>query len=78
METACRQTDGLGLQNAADLSKLIGWNKKYGIIFLRISSEMLPFASHKYGYSLDFSKDVLVEARRLRVWRQGGHARPLS
>lgn len=58
----------LGLQNAADLSKLIRWNEKYGIRFLRISSEMFPFASHKkYGYNLDFAKDVLAAAGRLAM-----------
>ena len=53
----------LGLANARDLIKLIHWNEKYGIKFLRISSEIFPFASHaKYGYDLDFAKDVLAEA----------------
>jgi len=58
----------LGLQNAADLAKLIRWNEKYGIKFLRISSEMFPFASHKkYGYDLNFAKDVLAEAGKLAM-----------
>lgn len=58
----------LGLQNAKDLSKLIEWNERYGIKFLRISSEMFPFASHPvYGYDLDFAKPVLEEAGKLAM-----------
>lgn len=53
----------LGFTNSKDLVKLIRWNEKYGIKFLRISSEMFPFASHKeYGYSLEFAKEPLKEA----------------
>ena len=58
----------LGLANAWDLCKLIKWNEKYAIKFLRISSGMFPFASHaKYGYSLDFAKEPLAEAGRLAM-----------
>lgn len=42
---------------------MLRWNDKYGIKFLRLSSEMFPFASHaEYGYTLDFAADVLAEA----------------
>jgi UV DNA damage endonuclease len=58
----------LGLQNARDLSKMIEWNEKYQIRFLRVSSEMFPFASHaKYGYDLDFAYPVLREAGNLAM-----------
>jgi UV DNA damage endonuclease len=57
----------LGLANARDLAKLIIWNEKFGIKFLRISSEMFPFASHaEYGYRLaPFASGVLAEAGRV-------------
>lgn len=57
----------LGLANARDLVKLIRWNDKYGIKFMRLSSEMFPFASHKeYGYKLaPFAAEVLAEAGRV-------------
>lgn len=59
--------EALGLANAGDLVKLIRWNDKYGIKFMRLSSEMFPFASHKeYGYKLaPFASDVLAEAGRV-------------
>lgn len=43
---------------------MIRWNHKYGINFMRLSSEMFPFASHEeHGYSLaPFASDVLAEA----------------
>lgn len=48
--------------------KLIRWNEKYGIKFLRISSEMFPFASHeKYGYTLEFAEEPLKEAGRVAM-----------
>lgn len=60
--------ESLGLANALDLSKMIRWNEKYEIKFLRISSEMFPFASHeKYGYSLDFAAEPLKEAGELAM-----------
>ncbi|KAJ5227555.1 uncharacterized protein N7469_007561 [Penicillium citrinum] len=59
--------ESLGLANAGDLVKLIRWNDKYGIKFMRLSSEMFPFASHKeYGYKLTpFASEVLGEAGRV-------------
>ncbi|RAL17006.1 UV-endonuclease UVE-1 [Aspergillus homomorphus CBS 101889] len=59
--------EALGLANARDLLKLIRWNDKYGIKFMRLSSEMFPFASHKeYGYKLEpFASEVLGEVGRL-------------
>lgn len=55
--------ESLGLVNARDLIKLIRWNDRYGIKFMRLSSEMFPFASHKeYGYKLEpFASEVLAE-----------------
>ncbi|KAF4589663.1 putative UV-endonuclease UVE-1 [Ophiocordyceps camponoti-floridani] len=57
----------LGVANAADIPKMLRWNDKYGIKFMRLSSEMFPFASHKeHGYKLaPFASDVLAEAGRV-------------
>ncbi|KAI0398949.1 UV-endonuclease UvdE-domain-containing protein [Xylaria palmicola] len=57
----------LGLANARDIVKMIRWNDKYGIKFMRLSSEMFPFASHEeYGYKLaPFASEVLAEAGRV-------------
>lgn len=56
----------LGLQNSADLAELIQWNEDNGIRFLRVSSEMFPFASHKeHGYDLAFADDALKHAGEL-------------
>jgi UV DNA damage endonuclease len=57
----------LGLANARDIIKMIRWNDKYGIKFMRLSSEMFPFASHEeYGYKLaPFASEVLAEAGKL-------------
>ncbi|KAL4811945.1 UV-endonuclease UvdE-domain-containing protein [Aspergillus spinulosporus] len=59
--------EALGLANARDLLKLIRWNDRYGIKFMRLSSEMFPFASHKeYGYKLaPFASETLSEVGRL-------------
>jgi UV DNA damage endonuclease len=57
----------LGLANARDIVKMLRWNEKYGIKFMRLSSEMFPFASHaEYGYKLaPFAAQVLAEAGRV-------------
>ena len=41
---------------------MIRWNDRYGIRFLRLSSEMFPFASHEeYGYKLaPFASETLA------------------
>lgn len=46
---------------------MVRWNDKYGIKFLRLSSEMFPFASHDdYGYKLaPFAADTLAEAGKV-------------
>lgn len=56
--------EALGVANARDIIKMLRWNDKYGIKFLRLSSEIFPFASHDvYGYSLaPFASEVLAEA----------------
>jgi UV DNA damage endonuclease len=42
------------------------WNYEYGIKFMRLSSEMFTFASHKkYGYDLEYAAEVLEEAGRV-------------
>ncbi|KAK2002613.1 UV damage endonuclease UvdE [Colletotrichum falcatum] len=57
----------LGLANARDIPKMLRWNEKYGIKFMRLSSEMFPFASHEeYGYPLAlFAADALAEAGKV-------------
>ncbi len=54
----------IGLANARDIVKMLRWNDKYGIKFMRLSSEMFPFASHeKYGYKLaPFASEILANA----------------
>jgi UV DNA damage endonuclease len=43
--------------------ELLEWNERFGIRFMRISSEMFPFASHpELGYSLEFAKPELEAA----------------
>ncbi|EEP79753.1 UV-damage endonuclease [Uncinocarpus reesii 1704] len=53
----------LGLANVRDTIKMLRWNDRYGIRFMRLSSEMFPFASHlEYGYRLaPFASEVLAE-----------------
>ena len=57
----------LGLSNARDIVKMIRWNHRFGIKFMRLSSEMFPFASHhEYGYSLaPFAAETLAEAGKV-------------
>ncbi|KAI6354376.1 hypothetical protein MCOR25_008635 [Pyricularia grisea] len=54
----------LGLANARDIDKMLRWNERYGIRFMRLSSEMFPFASHEeHGYKLaPFASEVLADA----------------
>ncbi|KAI0672143.1 UV-endonuclease UvdE [Trametes maxima] len=53
----CRE---LGKKNADDLARLIQWNEDNNIRFLRVSSELFPFASHeKYGYTLEYAEKEL-------------------
>lgn len=57
----------LGIANAKDVVKMLRWNDKYGIRFMRLSSEMFPFASHEeYGGRLgEFAGDVLGEVGKV-------------
>lgn len=57
----------LGLANARDIVKMIRWNDKYGIKFMRLSSEMFPFASHpEHGYKLTpFASEPLAAAGKV-------------
>ena len=59
--------EALGLANARDIPKMLRWNDRYGIKFMRLSSEMFPFASHDvYGYKLaPFASEALEEAGRV-------------
>lgn len=55
------------MANARDILKMLRWNDRYGIKFMRLSSEMFPFASHEeYGYKLaPFASEVLEEVGKL-------------
>jgi UV DNA damage endonuclease len=55
--------ESLGLANTRDVVKILRRNDRYGIKFMRLSSEMFPFASHEtYGYKLaPFASEVLTE-----------------
>ena len=55
------------MANVRDLPKMFRWNDKYGIKFMRLSSEMFPFASHaEYGYKLaPFASEAVAEAGRV-------------
>ncbi|KAH7202310.1 UV-endonuclease UvdE-domain-containing protein [Fusarium oxysporum] len=66
-ERGLKYVQELGLANARDIVKMIRWNVKYGIRFMRLSSEMFPFASHpEHGYKLaPFASEVLAEAGRV-------------
>lgn len=46
---------------------MLRWNDRYGIKFMRLSSEMFPFASHdEYGYKLaPFAAETLAEAGKV-------------
>ncbi|KLU91704.1 UV-damage endonuclease [Magnaporthiopsis poae ATCC 64411] len=57
----------LGVANARDIVKMVRWNERYGIRFMRLSSEMFPFASHhEHGYRLaPFASEVLAEAGKV-------------
>lgn len=56
----------LALQNVTDLATLIRWNAENTIHFMRISSDMFPFASHSvHGYTLAFADEELKEAGRV-------------
>lgn len=59
--------ESLGLANARDVVKMLRWNDRYNIKFLRLSSEMFPFASHPdYGYKLaPFASEVLAEVGKV-------------
>jgi len=52
----------LSIQNLKDLLVILHWNKDHGIRFMRLSSDLFPFATHEeYGYSLDFADDLLKQ-----------------
>ncbi|KFX90199.1 hypothetical protein O988_08296 [Pseudogymnoascus sp. VKM F-3808] len=59
-----RYVEEIGLANVRDISRMLRWNDKYGIRFMRLSSDMFPFASHEvHGYKLaPFAADALAEA----------------
>jgi UV DNA damage endonuclease len=62
-----KYVEELGLANARDIIKMVRWNDKYGIKFMRLSSEMFPFASHEeYGYKLEpFAANTLAEVGKV-------------
>nr|POE65912.1 uv-damage endonuclease [Quercus suber] len=67
-----RYLEQICLANVYDLPKMLRWNDRYNIKFLRLSSEMFPFASHpEYGYPLaPFAAEALAEVGKLGSPRQ--------
>jgi UV DNA damage endonuclease len=67
IERGQKYVEAIGLANARDVIKMLRWNHKYGIKFLRLSSEMFPFASHEeYGYKLaPFAAETLAEVGKV-------------
>jgi UV DNA damage endonuclease len=50
----------LALKNLNDLMTILEWNKENNILFMRLSSDMFPFASHaEHGYDLNFADALL-------------------
>jgi UV DNA damage endonuclease len=50
----------LSIQNLKDLLTILKWNKENGVYFMRMSSEMFPFASHpEHGYDIVYAKEYL-------------------
>lgn len=75
----------LALENLKDLLKILYWNKENGVSFLRLSSDIFPFASHKdYMYSLDFADEILkkigkfVKTNNMRLTMHPGQYTLLS
>lgn len=66
-ELGQRYLESVCLANVKDISKMLRWNEKYNIRFMRLSSEMFPFASHaEYGYNLaPFASQALAEAGKV-------------
>ncbi|KAI4675171.1 UV-damage endonuclease [Alternaria novae-zelandiae] len=62
-----KYVEEIGLANARDIIKMVRWNDRYGIKFMRLSSEIFPFASHdEYGYKLEpFAAETLREAGKV-------------
>ena len=53
----------LAIQNCKDILTMLKWNKEHNIFFMRLSSEIFPFATHpQHGYSIDFAESYLKEA----------------
>ncbi|KAI9144846.1 UV-endonuclease UvdE-domain-containing protein [Paraphysoderma sedebokerense] len=53
----------IAIRNVNDLVKLIQWNEENNIKFMRISSQLFPFASHEeVGYSVKFAENELRAA----------------
>lgn len=59
--------ENLCLANVRDMAKMLRWNDRYGIKFLRLSSEAFPFASHaEYGYKLEpFAAEELAKVGKV-------------
>jgi UV DNA damage endonuclease len=76
----------LAIQNLKDLQTILEWNLENGIYFMRISSNIFPFASHPEhgGYSLDFANDLLksvgvfVRDNNIRITMHPGQFNVLS
>lgn len=67
IERGQKYVEQLCLANCKDMIKMLRWNDKYNIKFLRLSSEAFPFASHaEYGYKLaPFASEALAEVGKV-------------
>ncbi|KAJ1924390.1 hypothetical protein IWQ60_005232 [Tieghemiomyces parasiticus] len=62
----------LALANVRDIIPMLEWNERNHIRFMRLSSEIFPFASHpEFGYDIEFAREDLHRAGALA--KQLGH-----
>ena len=58
--------------NLAGLAEMVAYNRQHGLLFLRISSDLVPFASHPVC-TLDWAREFAAEFARIgRSIRDGG------
>jgi len=84
-EKGIKYAQELSLKNLNDLLYMLKWNIENEIYFMRISSDIFPFASHKdYGYSIDFADDILkkigdfAKTNKIRLTMHPGQYNVLS
>lgn len=75
----------LAMKNLNDLQKILEYNVKNKIFFMRISSDIFPFASHSdYKYTLEFADTLLksigdyAKSNNIRITMHPGQYNVLS